>query len=131
MKRILIVDDNVDYLSYLKKLLRRSNYQVTTINNSKAALEEALDGRYALILLDIQMPELDGHEFLRSFNERSLSNTPIWIITSHSAYSYTKKSYSFGAQNFFPKDTPGKTIVKLIDIFFKTKFKEPSLYRSS
>lgn len=123
MKRILVIDDNIDFSSYLRKLLTSNSYKVTVINDSRQALVEAVHSSYDLILLDINMPEMDGFSFLKEYNSRFLKLSPIWILTAFRSYENSKRTYNLGACNFFPKETPGKTIVKLINIFLNYKDK--------
>jgi DNA-binding response OmpR family regulator len=121
MIRILIVDDNKDYAKYLSISLTKAGFDVTTITNPLLALKDAIHETYNLILLDLQMPHMDGLTFLKEFSARSLYDSPIWIITAYRDYHYTKLCSSLGATNFFPKDTPRKTITKLIEIYFASK----------
>jgi two-component system, sensor histidine kinase and response regulator len=60
--RILIVDDNPQNLQVLGKLLHEKNYEIEFAINGKAALEWIEYQQFDLILLDINMPEMDGFE---------------------------------------------------------------------
>ena len=59
---ILIVDDNQSNLYSLKKLLESKDFQVDTADSGEEALVKALKNDYALIILDVQMPDMDGFE---------------------------------------------------------------------
>lgn len=65
--RILIVDDDTHLLTALERILRRSQYQVTTAHNGRIGLRLAADHPPDLVLLDIEMPTMSGHDFLRRF----------------------------------------------------------------
>jgi DNA-binding response OmpR family regulator len=64
-KRILVVDDDADVAAMAALVLRRAGYQVNTVSSGDAALIQAAQIAYDLILLDINMPGMDGWEVLR------------------------------------------------------------------
>lgn len=64
---ILIVDDNPDNLYSLKKLLESKDFKVDTAHNGEEALLKALKNDYALIILDVQMPDIDGFDVADTF----------------------------------------------------------------
>jgi len=59
---ILIVDDNPDNIYSLQKLLESKNFKVDTAQSGEEALKKILKYNYALIILDVQMPDMDGFE---------------------------------------------------------------------
>ena len=63
--RILAVDDDPQHLAAVERILRRSRFEVLTATNGKTGLRIALQQRPDLILLDVTMPGMSGHEFLR------------------------------------------------------------------
>jgi len=65
MARILAIDDDVRQLSAIRRILRRSAFQVDTFSNPRNGLRAAMRNSPDLILLDVSMPTLSGHEFLR------------------------------------------------------------------
>jgi CheY-like chemotaxis protein len=82
--RILIVDDD-ERISRLVKLIldKTEMYEVKTENVSPRALETALEFKPALILLDVDMPQMDGGEVSHSIRSNSLlQDTPIIFLTS-------------------------------------------------
>ena len=65
--RILVVDDDPKQLAALKRVLRRSQFVVDTATNGRKGLRMAVQNPPDLVLLDISMPCMSGHEFLRRF----------------------------------------------------------------
>ncbi len=62
---VLIVDDNLEVSTAYGRVLKRAGYMVNTVDNGLAAFAELQEGRYAVILLDILMPFLEGKSFFR------------------------------------------------------------------
>ena len=80
MKKLLIVDDNVQIINVLKRYAEKEGYEIHTAVNGKDALEEFCKHSYELILLDVMMPEMDGFEVCRQI--RRISMIPIIMITA-------------------------------------------------
>src|SRR5258707_68574 len=79
-KTILVVDDEERIVSLLKAYLTNEGFRVVTAKNGREALFSARDEKPDLILLDIMMPEMDGHEFIRL--HRKERETPIIMLTA-------------------------------------------------
>lgn len=77
---VLVVDDDPDVRGILGMLLEREGYEVITAIDGAAALEHVTDSRISLVVLDLQMPRLDGEHFRRVFRERG-GHAPILLIT--------------------------------------------------
>jgi CheY-like chemotaxis protein len=81
-KRILIVDDEDDVITYLTALLTDAGYQVVQARNGVEAMEEVRRERPDLVSLDITMPEKSGVRFYREMREDAdLAGVPIVIVT--------------------------------------------------
>ena len=78
---ILVVDDDPDVRGLLAILFNREGYEVETAIDGEAALEHAGDHRIGLILLDLQMPRVDGKTFCRAYRERG-GRAPIILVTA-------------------------------------------------
>ena len=63
--RILIVDDDVELAGLLRELLEPEGYAVDTHGTGRGAAERAAGGGYALVILDVMLPEVNGFEILR------------------------------------------------------------------
>jgi DNA-binding response OmpR family regulator len=83
LKKILIIEDNLDSRDLLSKLLRLSGFQVTVAADGDTGYLAAINGKPDLIITDVNMPRTDGIEFVRRarFSE-ALSKTPIVVVTA-------------------------------------------------
>ncbi len=79
-KTILVVDDEERLVSLVKAYLEQGGFRVVTASNGRNALFTARQEKPDLILLDVMMPEMDGHEFMRV--HRQERNTPIILLTA-------------------------------------------------
>jgi two-component system, sensor histidine kinase SagS len=71
-RRILVVDDEVDVLDFLKIYLESQGWEVTTISSTSEAFIELESKAYFLVLTDIAMPEMDGYEFISKIKEKNI-----------------------------------------------------------
>jgi len=71
-RRILVVDDEVDVLDFLKIYLESQGWEVTTISSTNEAFIELESKAYFLVLTDIAMPEMDGYEFISKIKEKNI-----------------------------------------------------------
>ena len=78
---VLVIDDDPDVRGILGMLLSREGYEVVTAIDGAAALEHVKDERIGLIVLDLQMPRLDGDQFRRVYQERG-GHAPILLVTA-------------------------------------------------
>jgi DNA-binding NtrC family response regulator len=70
-KRILVVDDEVDVLEFLRIYLESLDWEVTTVSTTQQAFEELDSKPYFLVLTDIAMPDMDGYEFINKIKEKN------------------------------------------------------------
>ena len=82
-KRILVVDDDDAIRALLRTVLRRRGFAVDTARNGIEALEEMGARRYALVVLDLMMPRMNGYELVRHLEEQSFTSRPrVLILTA-------------------------------------------------
>ncbi len=83
MKKILIVDDEPDIVSYLEMILQDNGFETDTAGNGNEALEKVRKDRPDLVTLDISMPEASGTRFYKELKtDPDLSDTPVFIVTA-------------------------------------------------
>ena len=113
-KRILVVDDEELSRDYLAHLLA-SHYEVVTVDNGEQAIQAASDDPAALVLLDVQMPGIDGYETCRRLkrNEQT-AHCPVIFVSAHQQDEEILKGYEAGAADYFIKPfKPGELQVKV------------------
>jgi len=82
-KKILVVDDEPDFLEIIKTMLEADDYEVITALDGKEALNKIKRQKPDLVLLDILMPGLDGFETLRRIRKQN-KKLPVFFITAFS-----------------------------------------------
>jgi len=84
--KILVVDDSIDNRLLVKAYLKQTPYQLAMVENGKIALERFMLERFDLVLMDIQMPVMDGHEAMKLIREykarEAKPSTPIIALTA-------------------------------------------------
>jgi PAS domain S-box-containing protein len=124
---VLLVDDRPDKLMALTAVLSGLDIDLITVNSGKEALRQLLDREFAVILLDVNMPVMDGFEtaaLIRS--RRSSEHTPIIFITGmNDTDNHLSRGYSLGAVDYIfspvlPEMLRAKVSV-FIDLFRKSR----------
>lgn len=125
-KKILLVDDEIDFIEMFKARLEANNYDVVTAINGKDALEKAKSEKPDAILLDILMPGMDGLEVLRQIRNDN-KTVPIFIVTAFSNEARFKLASEYNATGFIIKTADLKkeieNITNAINIAAKYKTK--------
>ena len=105
MKRILVVDDNSSSRELVKFALEReADYQIEEAANGHDALSRIRRILPDLILMDIQMPEMDGYETLRQIRAHPSSNrVPVVAITAFAMLDDRQKAFEAGFDGYFAK----------------------------
>ncbi|AHF06801.1 response regulator [Desulfitobacterium metallireducens] len=118
---ILLVDDHPENLMALEAVLSSAEYQVIKATSGEEALKWVLKEEFAVILLDVQMPNLDGFETARLIKRRKKSkDIPIIFITALSqASEHVQKGYSSGGIDYIFKPFEPAVLIKKVEGFIK------------
>ena len=105
-KTILIIEDNPASIRFIQSHLEKQGYRTVVAENGFHGLKMARDIRPNLILLDIMLPDLDGHKICRmiKFN-RELKNIPVAMFTSRDTEEDADLAKKCGANAFILKTT--------------------------
>ncbi len=103
-KTILIIDDDDEFRSLLSDIVLEGGYKVITAENGRVGLETAVREIPAMILLDVQMPEMDGYETTEAIRKQTcLDKTPIILVTVQSKVAEVAKGLKLGADDHVTK----------------------------
>jgi two-component system cell cycle response regulator DivK len=103
-KRILVVEDQADNRQILRDLLTSEGYRVIEAQDGEEGIRAAKAERPDLILMDIQLPLLDGYEATRRIKaDPALRAIPIIVVTSYSLSGDEAKARAAGCDDFVPK----------------------------
>lgn len=101
---ILIVDDNPQNLHVLAKILQENNYEIEFATNGEAALVWLNDKKFDLILLDINMPGMDGFEVCRKIQSNPvMNNVPVIFLSADTDRESILKGFELGAKDYVTK----------------------------
>jgi chemosensory pili system protein ChpA (sensor histidine kinase/response regulator) len=99
-----VVDDSLTVRKITSRLLAREGYRVVTAKDGVEALELLQDEVPAAMLLDIEMPRLDGYEVTRAIRANSrLAHIPIVMITSRTAEKHRQYAFDLGVNHYMGK----------------------------
>jgi diguanylate cyclase (GGDEF)-like protein len=101
---VLVADDDATYRRVLQGILEKAGFRVVLAENGKIALEQYSKTRPDVVLLDIEMPELDGFSVCKTIRaQEGIRETPIFIITGREDKEAVARAYSVGATDFLNK----------------------------
>ena len=101
MRKILIVDDEIEMRQLLKIYLRQDNYQVDEAENGQEAYEKMKKNDYDLMILDVMMPIMDGWQTIEQV--RKISDIPIIMLTAKGTTQDKVIGFSTGADDYLVK----------------------------
>ncbi|MGV3557082.1 response regulator [Larkinella arboricola] len=104
--KVLLAEDNPHNVSFMKKVFQTWNNTISVAENGKEVLEKLDKDKYDVILMDIQMPLLNGYEtaqLIRQLNDFEKSNTPIIALTAYVATDVIKRIKEVGMNDYLLK----------------------------
>ncbi|MDF2517414.1 MAG: hybrid sensor histidine kinase/response regulator [Sphingobacterium sp.] len=118
---ILIVDDNPDNIYSLQKLLESKNFKVDTAQSGEEALKKILKYNYALIILDVQMPNMDGFEVAENIAGFSKTKeTPIIFLSAvNTDKRFITKGYDSGGLDYVTKPVDPDILMLKVKTFYR------------
>ncbi|MGI9133287.1 MAG: response regulator [Rhodoferax sp.] len=100
--RILVVEDNAELAQWLVRALRKEHYTVDWLDNGADAEFALRSERYALVVLDLELPKLHGTEVLRRLRARN-DNTPVLVLTANNTMQSRVSELNQGADDYMAK----------------------------
>jgi DNA-binding response OmpR family regulator len=120
MKKILIIEDNIEVRENTAEIMELANYKVVTADNGKSGVEQALKERPDLIVCDIMMPVLDGYGVYHLLSKHKETATiPFIFLTAKSEKSDLRKGMEMGADDYIMKPFDGIELLHAIETRLK------------
>ncbi len=102
--KVLVVDDSVTVRKVTSRLLSRQGYDVETARDGMEAMARLLENQPDVVLLDIEMPKMDGFEVASAIrNNNALKDLPIIMITSRTGEKHRNRAFNLGANDYLGK----------------------------
>jgi two-component system cell cycle response regulator DivK len=112
MKKILVVDDNETNLYLIRFILQKSGHEVIEARDGLEGVKLALEEKPDLVIMDIQLPGIDGHEATRRIRgKESEENLPIIALTSFAMPIDKELSLAAGCNSYLTKPIDVQTFV--------------------
>lgn len=110
---VLIVDDSMDNLALIRKILILAGARVDIASTGKEGIEKALRGNFDLVLMDLQMPEMDGYEANRKLREAGYKK-PIIALTAHAMKEERLRTLRSGFDDHLTKPIDQGALIKTL-----------------
>ncbi|MBF0556935.1 MAG: response regulator transcription factor [Nitrospirae bacterium] len=112
MNNILIIDDDVELCVLLSDYLTLEGFEVDAVHDGLKGVDRAVSGQYALIVLDVMLPGINGFEVLRRI--RTVSRVPVIILTARGEEVDRIVGLEIGADDYLPKPFNPRELVARI-----------------
>lgn len=116
--KVLAVDDSPDNRELIKTILSNSGLEITEADSGEEALKQAFKQHYDLVLMDIQMPGLDGYGTLSELRKRGFQG-PIIALTAHAMKEDRDRAFAAGFADHVTKPINSKILLQTIQSYLK------------
>ncbi|MEQ8188761.1 MAG: response regulator [Candidatus Eremiobacterota bacterium] len=125
-QRILVAEDNVMNHKLIEYYLKKSGYRADFVSNGFEVLSALKQNSYDLILMDLQMPEMDGFMTTRKIREEETKgkHIPIIALTAHVIREHRNRSIEYGMEDYITKPFDRKELIEAIERILGNKTDE-------
>ena len=120
MDHVLVVDDDVELCALVQEYLTAEGFSLKAVHDGEQGLQQALSNEYALVVLDVMLPGINGFEVLRRI--RSVSKIPVLLLTARGEDVDRIVGLEIGADDYLPKPfNPRELVARIRAILRRTK----------
>jgi chemosensory pili system protein ChpA (sensor histidine kinase/response regulator) len=114
-RTVLIADDSLSIRQSVSQILSHAGYSVLEAHDGMEALEKLLEEPVDVVLLDIEMPNLNGYDLLNILQGRSeFAQLKIVMLTSRSSQKHLQRAFDLGASAYLIKPCPQDTLLEML-----------------
>jgi signal transduction histidine kinase/ActR/RegA family two-component response regulator len=113
--KILLVEDSPDNQMLVQMILTKTGAKISLANDGLEGVASALAHHYDVILMDIQMPNLDGHEAVRTLRSKGYIG-PVVALTAHAMKEERERVFQSGFSHFLSKPIDRKGLIDLLEV---------------
>ena len=125
-RTILVVDDEQNIVRMLEMNLARQGYNVVTAYDGAEALATARNERPDLVLMDVNMPNMDGYAALAAMKaDSALSDVPVIMLTANRTPEDLEESLAVGAEYHITKPIEFSELLEMLDRFWRDRPESP------
>ena len=116
---VMVVDDSITMRKVTSRILERNNFRVLTARDGVEAIEQMATNVPDLVLLDIEMPRMDGYEVVQNMKaDLRLNSIPIVMITSRTGDKHRKRAFDLGVERYLGKPYQELELVRQVNEIF-------------
>ena len=132
MKKILLIEDNLEVRENTEEILTLANYEVITAANGKIGVELAQQQKPDLIICDIMMPELDGYGVLHILSKKDeTARIPFIFLTAKTEKTDIRKGMTLGADDYLTKPFDDTDLLNAIEVRLRKSAMLQKVYEST
>jgi chemosensory pili system protein ChpA (sensor histidine kinase/response regulator) len=114
--RVLLVDDSISVRKFVGHMLEKAGFQVTTATDGADALTRLGEGRFDVMVTDLEMPRLNGYELLEDVRRRAATrDLPVVILTTRSGAKHESLARRLGVSHYVTKPVSEDVFVRLVE----------------
>lgn len=121
--KVLLVEDSIDNQIVVSRFLKMEGAQVELANNGLEGVEKAIHGDHNLVLMDIQMPELDGYGAISQLRSQGFKK-PIIALTAHGMVEDRNRCLEIGSNDHLTKPVNRMELISRVHDFTREQFKD-------
>jgi two-component system, cell cycle response regulator DivK len=129
MQKALVIEDNEDNMDLITFILQKNGHNTVWAENGRKGVEFAVQQKPDFIILDIQLPDIDGYEVLRQIRGAAAGpEVPIIAMTSYAMSGDREKLLNAGCTGYIEKPIDPETVMEEINRIIKknTEFRSPN-----
>lgn len=120
MEKILIVDDDIELCGLVREYLAAEGFTAESVHDGEQGLIQAISGEYAMVVLDVMLPGINGFEVLRRI--RSVSKIPVILLTARGEDVDRIVGLEIGADDYLPKPfNPRELVARIRAVMRRTR----------